>query len=244
LPKKLESIVNLCEKKVKYLTVDGGAEFAGACIKNVYQKYNIKRIVTRNFEIKSALAERFIKNWKSVLYKYFHSNNTLRYIEVLPSIIKNYNNQVHSSTGLTPNEVVSSLEKQKIAFKNLFEDKIMQKYAEPKFSLGDLVRISKYKNPLTSKGYEMTFSEEIYKISKIIKTRIPTYELTSLAGTKIKGTFLAQELTVGTQSEVYKIDRVIRTKGTGRNKQALVSWRGWHKEHNSWIPFSDIKNLK
>ena len=40
---------------------------------------------------------------------------------------------------------------------------------DPKFKVGDYVRISKYKN-IFAKGYALNWSEEVFVISKIKKT--------------------------------------------------------------------------
>ena len=46
----------------------------------------------------------------------------------------------------------------------------------PKFKVDDTVRISKYKSIFT-KGYEANFTEELFKISKVIRGDPKVYEL-------------------------------------------------------------------
>ena len=60
---------------------------------------------------------------------------------------------------------------------------------DPKFKIGNHVRISKYKN-IFAKGYAPTWSEEVFLISKIKNTVPWTYILNDLNGEKIVGTFL------------------------------------------------------
>ena len=60
---------------------------------------------------------------------------------------------------------------------------------DPKFQVGDYVRISKYKNIFTKK-YTPNWSEEIFVISKIISTVPWTYATSDLNGEKIIGTFM------------------------------------------------------
>ena len=64
---------------------------------------------------------------------------------------------------------------------------------DPKFKIGDHVRISKYKNIL-AKGYTPNWSEEVFVISKIKNTVPCTYVISDLKGEEIVGTFYEKEL--------------------------------------------------
>ena len=59
---------------------------------------------------------------------------------------------------------------------------------DPKFKIGDHVRISKYKNIFT-KGYTPNWSEEVSVISKIKNTVSWTYVINDLNGEEITGSF-------------------------------------------------------
>ena len=59
----------------------------------------------------------------------------------------------------------------------------------PKFKVGDHVRISKYKN-IFAKGYTPNWSEEIFIVSKIKNTILWTYVINDLNGEEIKGSFM------------------------------------------------------
>ena len=63
----------------------------------------------------------------------------------------------------------------------------------PKFKVGDDVRISQYKN-IFAKGYIPSWSEEVSLVSKI-KNAVPwTYVINDLNGEKIIGKFYEKEL--------------------------------------------------
>ena len=71
---------------------------------------------------------------------------------------------------------------------------------DPKFKVGDHVRISKYKN-IVNGGHTPNWSEEIFVI-KEIKNTIPwTYVINDLNGEEIIGTFYGKELQRGNQEE-------------------------------------------
>ena len=63
----------------------------------------------------------------------------------------------------------------------------------PKFKIGDHVRISKYKN-IFAKGYAPNWSEEIFIIKKIKNTVPWTYVINDLNNGEIIGSFYEKEL--------------------------------------------------
>ena len=94
-------------------------------------------------EGKSAVAKRFIDNLKNKIYKHMTTIGNNVYFNDLDDAVKNYNNSIHSSIKMKPKDVKND---------NLTESKGFPKYIEesnkkdPKFKIGDHVRISKYKN--------------------------------------------------------------------------------------------------
>ena len=64
---------------------------------------------------------------------------------------------------------------------------------DPKFKVGDSVRIDKYKNILT-KGYTSNWSEKAFMIKKVKNTVPWTYVINDLNDDIIIGTFHVKEL--------------------------------------------------
>ena len=64
---------------------------------------------------------------------------------------------------------------------------------DPKFKVGDQVRISKYKN-IFAKEYTPNWTQEVFVISKIKNTFPWTYVINDLNGEVIIGTFYEKEL--------------------------------------------------
>ena len=62
----------------------------------------------------------------------------------------------------------------------------------PKFKVGDHMKISKYKN-IFAKGYTPNWSEEVFVIKKIENTVPWTYVIDDLNGEEITGTFYEKE---------------------------------------------------
>ena len=66
-------------------------------------------------------------------------------------------------------------------------------YQDSTFKIGDIVRISKYKN-IFAKGYVPNWSEEVFVIKKVKNTVPWTNVITDLKGEEIVGTFYEKEL--------------------------------------------------
>ena len=107
-------------------------------------------------EGKSVVAERFIRTLKTKIYKYMTSVSKNVYIDKLNDIINEYNNMYHRKIKMKPVDVKDNTY---IDFKKEVNDK------DPKFKVGDHVRISKYKN-IFSKGYIPNWSEKVFVIKK------------------------------------------------------------------------------
>ena len=82
---------------------------------------------------KSVVGERFIRSLKSKIYKCMISITKSVYIDKLDNIVNKYNSTYHSTNKLNPVDVKSN----SIDSSKEINDK------DPKFKIGDIVRISK-----------------------------------------------------------------------------------------------------
>ena len=83
------------------LWTDKGKEFYNKQMKDLLEKNNVDLYSTENEE-KSSVVERWNRTIKRTMWKYFTTNNTTTYIDVLPEIIAKYNNTYHRSIKCTP----------------------------------------------------------------------------------------------------------------------------------------------
>ena len=67
------------------------------------------------------------------------------------------------------------------------------------------------------------------------------YGSKDLRGEDIQGSFYEPELLKATQ-DVFRIDKVIWRDY--KKKQALVKWKGYSDDFNSWISFKDLQTIK
>ena len=105
---------------------------------------------------------------------------------------------------------------------------------DPKFQVGDRVRISKYKNNF-AKGYTPNWSEEVFVIKKVKNTVPWTYVINDLNGEEKIGTFYEKELQKTSQEE-FRIEKVIKRK----DDKIYVNWKGYNNSFNSWIDKKDL----
>ena len=105
---------------------------------------------------------------------------------------------------------------------------------DPKFKVGDYVRILKCKNIFT-KGYTPNWPEEVFVVSKIKNTVPWIYVVSDLNGEEITGTFYEKDLQK-TSQEKFRIDRVLKRKGN----KLYVKWKGYDNSFNGWIDKKDL----
>ena len=111
-------------------------------------------------EGKSVVAERFIRTVKNKIYKYMTSVSKNAYIDKLDDIVNKYNNRYNNIIKIKPIDVKS----------NTYIDSSKEiNNKNPKFKIGDIVRISKYKN-VFAKVYTPNWSEEVFVIKKAKNT--------------------------------------------------------------------------
>ena len=223
--KKGTSIVNIFQRiiakgrKPNKIWVDQGSEFYNMLLKRflkindseMYSVYNIG---------KSVVAERFIRTLKNNICKHMTAISKNVYFDMLDDIINKYNNTVYRTIKMKPIDVTSD------SYAEYNED---SNEKDPKFKVGDHVRISKYKN-IFAKGYTQNWSEEVFVVSKIKNTVPWTYVVSDLNGEEITGSFYEKELQK-TSQEKFRIEKVLKRK----SNKLYVEWKGYDNSFNSWI---------
>ena len=107
------------------------------------------------------------------------------YFDKLDEVVNKYNNIYHRTIKMKPIDVKSSMY---INSSKEINDE------DPKFKIGDIVRISKNKN-IFAKGYVPNWSEDIFVIKKVKNTVPWTFAISDLNGEEIFGKFYEKELT-------------------------------------------------
>ena len=143
------------------------------------------------------------------MWKYFYSKGTYKWIDILDQLVYNYNNTKHSTILMKPKDVNEKNEDQvwTTLYGHLYANASL-----PKFKVGDTVRISKYKSAFTE-GYEANFTEELFKVIKVIRGYPNVYEIEDLEGESIIGKFYEKELSaVDKKDDVYRVEKILKRK--------------------------------
>ena len=183
---------------------------------------------------KSVVAERFIRTLKNKMFKHMTAISKNIYFHVLDDIVNKSNNTVHKTIKMKPIDITNDYytEYNGTTFN---KDSIeLHSKKNPKFKVGDNVRISKYKN-IFGKGYTPNCSEEVFVINKIKNTVPWTYVISDLNGEEIARSFYEKELQKTNQKE-FRIEKVLKRKGD----KLYVKWKGYNNSFNSWTNKNDL----
>ena len=147
-----QKILNSSNRKPNKMWVDQGGEFHNKLLKRSLKINNVEMYSAYNEE-KSVVGERFVRTLKN----HMTAVSKHVYFDVLDNIVNKYNNTVHRTIKMKPIDITSD------SYAEYNED---SNEKDPKFKVGDHVRISKYKN-IFAKGYTQNWSEEVFVVSKI-----------------------------------------------------------------------------
>jgi hypothetical protein len=224
----------------KRIQADKGSEFFNIKFKKLLKDNKIVLYAT-NSDLKAQTVERFNRTIKDKMWRIFTEKGNHRWIDILPKLIKSYNNSYHRSIKRTPNQV--KLKDESEIFLELYKYKKEDGDSSTikiNFQIGEFVRISNIKG-IFDKGYFANFTREIFVIEKIVATNPPSYHIQDLNGEEIKGSFYEKELQkVKDLDENFEIDKILETKRINNQKYFLVSWLGYPSSFNSWVPQSKI----
>ena len=217
-------------------------------MKKWFSQHGILHSVTHN-EKKANYVERLIRTIKKRIVKFFQHRNSLRYIDHLQEFITSYNDTYHTGIKMRPNKVNSNNE-QMLWEQQYVEPFIMDKDKKKnkkkmkfRFKLGDRVRIS-YLITLFEREYHQKWTGEVFTVKKRwSREGIPVYEIDDYGGQDVEGTFYEPELQRVTfdEDQPFKIEKVLKTRGRGHNKEYYVKWMNWPAKYNSWT--KDVEYL-
>ena len=144
------------------------------------------------------------------------------YFDVLNNIFDKYNNTVHRTITMKPIDVTPD------SYAEYNEDSNKK---DPKFKVGDHVRISKYKS-IFPKGYIQNWSEELFVFSKIKNTSSVDISsvISDLNGEPSTGSFYGKKIQKANQEQFW-IQKVLKRKGD----KLYFKWKAYDSPFNSWI---------
>ena len=156
--------------------------FITVLLKRWLQDNDIVMYSTHN-EGKPVVSGRFTRTLKNKIYKHMNTISKTVYIDKLDDIVNGYSNTYHTTIKM---KLIDVKDNTYINIDKEVNDK------DPKFKVGDHVRISKYKN-IFAKGYTPNWSEKVFVI-KIIKNSVPwAYVINDLMVKKLLEHFMKKK---------------------------------------------------
>ena len=229
-------------KKAKYrilIQSDDGKEFFNKEMRSVLVSFNNIGIYSTASEHKAAFAESVIRTIRGPLVRSMEDNGPT-WIDQLPDIVHNYNNNYHSTIKMSPSEAEENFP---LALTNILtrRDSVPAKDFTPKFRKGDHVRIFA-KNPKAHfrKGSLRKWTAEVFTISEV--RRLSTkyiYKLKDRKGEHLTGTFDGNDLQPAKTQSVYKY-HVLDTRKRKGLTEYYVHWDGFPSSDNEWVKESDL----
>ena len=168
---EFSNILTTSKRKPLKIESDRGSEFYSSIFQNLLRSKNIQHY-SRYTDKSPSIAERVIRTVRSLLKKPVFEKGNADWLSELPPVIKQYNNTIHHSIKMTPNQASKKSNERKV-YSNLKDKREVRK---PKFKLGDLVRTSDIKK-VFSKSDSTNYSYKLYTITEIIHDTIPSYRI-------------------------------------------------------------------
>jgi len=229
--KALSGIFKTSQYTPRFLQTDDGSEYKNQQVDKLLKQWNIQRYSTYS-PLKASIVEKFNRTIKNKIWRNFSMLGKYKWVNDLPRLLKEYNSSFHRSIGMRPIDVKKRHEKE--ILKRLNKPKAIKK--KTKYTVGDWVRISKYKTAF-SKGYTGNYTNEQFRISNIYYNYdVPMFSLEDAQGKDIAGKFYEQELKRTKHPGVYLVEKVLRKRGD----RAFVKWLGFSNRENSWISRDQI----
>ena len=212
---------------------------------------NIKHILTNN-ELKSLYAERVNRTLRSRIARLIRGTNSFDWLTHLQKLTEAYNYTKHRSVGTTPAAALCQTSSHELWRRQYLTADSQTGKFEEKFSLdvGDRVRASYLTGPF-HRNHDENWTKEIFTvIDRRLNQGFQKYRVKSADDTPIEGEFYQEELLKtkdGGEHYEYEVDKILhrRTVGKGRNKRVdlFVSWVGWPKKYNKWVPQSVLVDV-
>ena len=132
------------------------------------------------------------------LFKLFTSQKNNKWIHALPKLIDSYNNSIHRTIQMRPNDVEPKHTKELLhhlySNKKYLQTVKREKYRRKLLKVNDLVRIVKERG-FREKEAVQKWTNEIFKIKTVERKNFPvTYLLSDLNDEDILGSFYYEEL--------------------------------------------------
>ena len=193
-----EKILINSKRKQNLIETDRGKEFYNNIFQDFLNKNNIK-LYFRSSSYGAVFAERFNRTIRDLLKKTVFEQGDATWIDILPTITKQYKNRIHTSTKLSPKDA-SSKKNEGYVYKNLIDKR---RKVKPNYQINDLVRTADLSKTF-SKGDTTNWSYRLHKITEIINDTTPGFKIDNLKERYNEALLKKTELSLKENKDVIK----------------------------------------
>jgi hypothetical protein len=236
-----DTFTNIFKKTIpSKLWVDRGSEFYNKTFEKLLKTHNIVMYSTYSNN-KSVVVERFNRTLKTNMFRLFTQNNNRNWIDILDKLVKDYNDTIHSTIGMTPNDALLKKNYETV-LQNTIDShpKLIKK--KPKFKINDVVRISRVKG-VFEKGFHPNWSQETFETVEVLNTNPVTYKLKDMKNEVLEGSFYSEELQKTKLKDTLLVESILKEKIVKGKKHYFVKYLGLPKKFNKWLQAEDLKEL-
>jgi hypothetical protein len=186
----LTKVINESKRRPDNLWVDQGSEFIG----NRKKLDNMGIVMYHTYnQGKSVMAERMHRTIREKLGRRMTEVNTQRWVDLLPEIMKEYNERdIHSAIRMTPKEA-SNLDDGRAQL--LWFHQYNAERVGPKYQMGDWVRIWREPTQYQKRAGSRRWQDEKFLVVEVrSRTRPVTYRIQDEGGEVIIGSYYENEL--------------------------------------------------
>jgi hypothetical protein len=155
--------------EIDTITTDEGTEFTNKFFTDYCDNNDITTFFVKGDSHKLGIINRFHRTLKEKLLKYFTSQDTVRWIDILDKIIWNYNHTVNRGIGIEPYKANNYIQTEIVTNKKEITEKIHER--EPDYEIGKKCRIIN-KTALFEDKMTAKYSNKIYTITKVNKNSV------------------------------------------------------------------------
>ncbi|XP_064488314.1 uncharacterized protein LOC135400402 [Ornithodoros turicata] len=195
--------------------------------------------------IKASQAERVIHTLRDRIFSWFRVTGKYHFVSALPEIVRDYKNTKHRTLGISPFEVTPENE---LGLFNKINGKPVVPSVKKKLKVGDKVGDKEralLHRKCFHKSSEGSWSPQIFSVSRLRDTSPPVVHLEDYWGKEVDGSFYPEEVLVviPDANQPWSVTRVLRRKKVNGKSFSFVRWFGCNKEHDSWVPSSDVVKI-
>jgi len=226
----LENLVLTSPFQVVKIYWDKEGSFLSKAVQDWLSERGISNYTTTSI-VKAPGVERVIRTLRLWLARHFKATSSWRWVDILPHLVSDYNNRIHSTTKRPPLDLVVDPTLLPENIKGPSQSARSRKLPP----VDSHVRLNQNRG-IFGKESRGTWTDEVFKVARH-KTHmpIPMAVVRDMRGEEIRGSFYPWELQEIEWDEGKRPLQVFKTKTRQKKKEWLVSFQGYPPDFLEWV---------